>query len=115
MLLKTLVLHTDEFLDLDVKLLYNLLKYYPISINKEVELFNGIVKWLKKDSNVRYKFEKLLLDLIKFQHVSSQDIENHVEVEEFVMNDPNIQEKVKTSIKSVIHYFFCLIKLHFYF
>jgi hypothetical protein len=109
------VIQTDEFLDLDVKLLYNLLKYYPISINKEVELFNGIVKWLKKDSNVRYKFERLLLDLIKFQHISPQDIENHVEVEEFVMNDPDIQEKIKTSLKCVIYYFYCLIKLHFFF
>ena len=94
------VIETDEFLDLDVKLLYDLLKYYPISISKEIELFNGIVKWLKKDSAARYKYEKLLLDLIRFQHISPQDIENHVEAEEFVMNDPDIQEKIKTSLKS---------------
>ena len=93
------VLENDEFLNIDVKILYNLLKYYQITINKEIDLFIGILKWIKKDPSTRCKYLKLLFDFVKFQHISPLSIAKYIETEELVMNDPKILEKIKQSLK----------------
>jgi hypothetical protein len=100
------VLRNVEFLALDVKIFYSLLKFYPITINKEVDLFNGILKWIRKDLTKRSKYEQLMMNLIKFQFISPIDIEKYVETKDFIMDDPYIKEKVKMSLKYVI--FYCL-------
>ena len=103
-----IVLRNDEFLSLNVKILHNLLKYYPITINKEIDLLNGVYKWVKTDKAKRSKYEKLLVDCIKFQYINPEDIEKHVESKDNIMNDPYMKEKVKLSLKFVFKSFLIL-------
>lgn len=59
----------DEFPELNVEYLSELLKDEKINVAAEEDVFNALMRWLKYDVERRRKSLETLLECVRFQHV----------------------------------------------
>ena len=84
----SVVMETDDFLNLDVKQVMEWVSSDDIVVNAEEDIFQGIVKWVSHDKSEREKdFPELLLQ-IRLSSISHDFLLNTLVKEELITENP---------------------------
>ena len=106
----TILADTQNFLELDYKLVANILASSELHIDSEVEIFNSAYEWIKHNFNERERFVKRLLLKVRLILLSDQALRNIlsdespftavqdcVEIINKVLNKKFIMNEIKSS------------------
>ena len=92
------LMQTDEFLDLNARIIKDFLCCYKICISTEEELLEGLLKWIRKDYANRSVYEKDLLIHVNFQYISPLNLKNF-ELSKNITSISSIKKKIELSHK----------------
>ena len=84
----SLISATNEFLELDFKRLTDLVSSDDTKIDREEQIFEAIMKWIKHNRENRTQYFKELISHVRFPLISPYYLMDHVETEELVRNTP---------------------------
>ena len=79
---------TDEFLELDVKRLIDIISSDDTKVDREEKIFEAIMNWVKTDEDNRKQHFKNLVTFVRFPLISPYYLMDHVESEDLVRNTP---------------------------
>jgi len=79
---------TDEFLSLDAARLRELVASDDTKIDREEQVYESIMKWVKHDLETRKEYFKDLVSYVRFPLISPYYLMDHVEADELVRSTP---------------------------
>lgn len=79
---------TEEFLSLDAARLRDLVASDDTKIDREEQIYEAIMNWVKHDLDVRREYFKDLVSYVRFPLISPYYLMDHVEADEIVRSTP---------------------------
>lgn len=83
-----MVASTEEFLGMQVNRLKELVASDDTKVDREEQIFEAIMKWMKHDADERKQYFKDLVTFVRFPLISPYYLMDHVESEELVRSTP---------------------------
>lgn len=83
-----MVASTAEFLDMSMERLRELVASDDTKVDREEQIFEAIMKWVRHDEDERKNHFKKLVSFVRFPLISPYYLMDHVESEELVRNTP---------------------------
>ncbi|KAG9477290.1 hypothetical protein GDO78_002599 [Eleutherodactylus coqui] len=92
------ICHEDDFLQLATHELIAIISNDSLNVEKEETVFEAVMKWAKMDKENKVKTLSDVFDCIRFRLMTEKYFKDHVEKEELLKGDPEIQKKIKVII-----------------
>ncbi|XP_066431999.1 kelch-like protein 41 [Eleutherodactylus coqui] len=92
------ICHEDDFLQLATHELIAIISNDSLNVEKEETVFEAVMKWAKIDKENKVKTLSDVFDCIRFRLMTEKYFKDHVEKEELLKGDPEIQKKIKVII-----------------
>ncbi|KAM3916379.1 kelch-like protein 41 [Leptodactylus fuscus] len=89
------ICHEDDFLQLAPHELIAVISSDTLNVEKEETVFEAVIKWVKTDKENKVKSLADVFDCIRFRLMNEKYFKDHVEKEELLKGDPEIQKKIK--------------------
>ncbi|XP_078258617.1 kelch repeat and BTB domain-containing protein 3 isoform X2 [Rhinoraja longicauda] len=100
----SLLLKSSDFLEMNAGLLEKCLEADALNVPDEDTVLNALLLWTQYDIDSREKHLPQLINLVRLHQVSKETLENVMESESLLLNNPKCMESINDALKKLTEF-----------